>query len=51
MVLAVALFMTLIASTIFATDKYPSPRGAVNDFANIIDPENTAKMEALAREV
>ena len=24
---------------------------AVNDFANIIDPDNAAKMEALAREV
>ena len=51
LVLAVALFMTLIAGTTFATDKYPAPRGAVNDFANIIDADSAAKMEALAREV
>jgi len=49
--LAIALFMVLIADTIFAAEKYPSPRGAVNDFANIIDQDNAAKMEALAREV
>jgi len=51
LVLAAALLMALIAGTIFAADKYPAPRGAVNDFANIIDAENAAKMEALAREV
>ncbi|HON59041.1 MAG TPA: TPM domain-containing protein [Smithella sp.] len=34
-----------------AGNPYPSPRGAVNDFAGVIDPENTAKMEALAQEV
>ncbi|HUN53541.1 MAG TPA: TPM domain-containing protein [Smithella sp.] len=50
-VLAVALFMMLVAGTTFAADKYPAPRGAVNDFANIIDPESAAKMEALASEV
>ena len=50
-VLAVALFMALIAGTTFAADKYPAPRGAVNDFANIIDAESAAKMEALAQEV
>ena len=50
--LAIALFMVLIASVGFAAEKYPSPRGtAVNDFANVIDQENAAKMEALAREV
>ena len=50
--LAIALFMTLIANSAFAVEKYPSPRGtAVNDFANVIDPENASKMEALAREV
>ena len=49
--LALALFMALIAGTSFAVDKYPAPRGAVNDFANIIDADNAAKMEALAREV
>lgn len=42
----------LTANTAFAADKYPSPRdAAVNDFANVIDAENAAKMEALAREV
>jgi hypothetical protein len=36
----------------FAGDEYPSHRGtAVNDFAKVIDAENAAKMEALAREV
>jgi uncharacterized protein len=50
--LAIALYMVLIASVGFAAEKYPSPRGtAVNDFANVIDQENAAKMEALAREV
>jgi uncharacterized protein len=49
--LVVALFMVLIANPIFAAEKYPSPRGAVNDFANIIDQENAAKIEALSREV
>ena len=49
--LFVALFMALIANTIFAAEKYPSPRGAVNDFANIIDQDNVAKIEALSREV
>ncbi|MGP8154638.1 MAG: TPM domain-containing protein [Smithella sp.] len=49
--LTVALFMALGAVTTFAAQKYPAPRGAVNDFANIIDPENAAKMEALAQEV
>jgi uncharacterized protein len=51
LVLAVALFMAFIAGTTFAADKYPAPRGAVNDFANIIDADSAAKMEALAREV
>ena len=35
----------------FAAEKYPAPRGAVNDFANVIDQASSAKMEALAREV
>jgi uncharacterized protein len=50
-ILAVALFLALTANAAYAADKYPSPRGAVNDFANIIDPDSAAKMEALAREV
>ena len=49
LVLAVALFMALMANATFAAEKYPSPRGAVNDFANVIDQENAAKIEALAR--
>jgi uncharacterized protein len=51
LILAVALIMALIAGTAFAADKYQAPRGAVNDFANIIDPASAAKMEALAREI
>jgi uncharacterized protein len=52
LVLAVALFMALIAGSAFTAEKYPPPRDmAVNDFANVIDPENAAKMEALAHEV
>ena len=43
--------MALAVTATFAADKYPAPRGAVNDFANIIDPDSSAKMEALAREV
>ncbi|MCX5850141.1 MAG: TPM domain-containing protein [Deltaproteobacteria bacterium] len=49
--LVIALFVTLIAGTTFAVEKYPASRGAINDFANVIDQENAAKMEALAREV
>ena len=50
--LALMLFLALIANAVFAADKYPTHRGtAVNDFANIIDAENSAKMEALAHEV
>jgi uncharacterized protein len=44
--------MALMAGTAFSAEKYPAPQGtAVNDFANIIDQENAAKIEALAREV
>ena len=49
--LCTAIFITLLTSTAFAVEKYPSPRGAVNDFANVIDPADAARMEALAREV
>ena len=49
--LCTAIFITLTASAVFAAEKYPSPRGAVNDFANVIDSANAARMEALAREV
>ncbi|MDI6742332.1 MAG: TPM domain-containing protein [Smithella sp.] len=48
----IAVFiMAFSAGHSIAESKYPSPRGAVNDFANVIDAENTAKMEALAQEV
>ncbi len=49
--LCVAFFLALLASASFAAEKYPSPHGAVNDFANVIDSANAARMEALAREV
>jgi uncharacterized protein len=49
--LVVALFLALTAGFAFAAEKYPSARGAVNDFANIIDQASATKMESLAREV
>ena len=49
--LCAAIFIALMASSVFAAEKYPAHRGAVNDFANVIDEEYAAKMEALAREV
>jgi len=52
LVLCAVIFIALIAGAAFAADKYPSHRGtAVNDFANVIDPANAAKMESLAHEV
>lgn len=47
----VLLLTVFVAGTSFAADKYPPRRGAVNDYANVIDAESAAKMEALAREV
>jgi uncharacterized protein len=49
--LPAALFVLFACGFLFAAEKYPQPRGAVNDFANIIDQASAAKMEALAREV
>jgi len=53
--LIIALLATLFAlfacGHLLAAEKYPQPRGAVNDFANVIDQTSAAKMEALAREV
>ena len=49
--LFVAFFAVLMTSFLFAAEKYPTPRGAVNDFANVIDADNSNHMEALAREV
>jgi uncharacterized protein len=51
MALLAALFVVLACGLLFAAEKYPQPRGAVNDFANVIDQGSAAKMEALAREV
>jgi uncharacterized protein len=51
MALLAALFALLSCVPLWAAEKYPQPRGAVNDFANIIDPASAEKMEALAREV
>ncbi len=51
MALLAALFTVLACELLFAAEKFPQPRGAVNDFANIIDPASEEKMEALAREV
>jgi len=47
----IALLLSLSNYCAFAADKYPAHRGAVNDFANVIDEDSAAKMEALAREV
>jgi uncharacterized protein len=46
-----ALFMLLPYSIALAAEKYPVARGAVNDFANVIDADNLNRMEAMAREV
>lgn len=52
LVLAVLMMSALFSVFSFAQNKYPAHRGtAVNDFANVIDAENAAKMEALAQEV
>lgn len=52
LVLCAAIFIALIASAVFAAEKYPSHRGsAVNDFAGVIDQDNVAKMESLAQEI
>ncbi len=46
-----AFLVVLTCGHLFAAPKYPQPRGAVNDFANVIDQGSKAKMEALASEV
>ena len=51
MALLALLFVVPAVTTLLATEKFPQPRGAVNDFANLIDPASEEKMEALAREV
>lgn len=49
--LVFVVFAVLMSTAALAAQDYPAPQGAVNDFANVIDPENSSKMEALAREV
>lgn len=50
--LCVAIFIALWAGAVLAVENYPSARGtAVNDFANVIDQANAAKMEILAHEI
>lgn len=51
MALLALLFVVLAVTPLLAAEKFPQPRGAVNDFADIIDPVSEEKMEALAREV
>ncbi len=50
-VLLAVFFLLLPAHVLLAADKYPQPRGAVNDFAGVIDANNANRMEVLAREV
>jgi uncharacterized protein len=46
------IFLALTACAVVAAEQYPQPKGtAVNDFANVIDPDNAAKMESLAHEI
>lgn len=52
LVLWMAILFVLMAGAALAAENYPSPKGtAVNDFANVIDPDNSAKMESLAHEI
>jgi len=52
LLLCAVIFIVLAAGMALAAEKYPSHKGkAVNDFANVIDQANAAKMESLAREV
>ena len=49
--LAVIIILLLSSSVLCAAEKYPAPRGAVNDFAGVIDAGYVSRMEALSREV
>jgi len=50
--LCALLFVVLLAGMSVAAEKYPAPgQTAVNDFAQVIDPDNAAKMESLSREI
>ncbi|MBN1363411.1 MAG: TPM domain-containing protein [Syntrophaceae bacterium] len=50
-IFVVTLIIVLMTVALCAAKKYPARQGAVNDFANVIDAQNAAKMDALAREV
>jgi uncharacterized protein len=49
--LAVIIVLLLSSSVLFAAENYPAPRGAINDFAGVIDAGYASRMEALSREV
>jgi uncharacterized protein len=50
--LTVFVFFFMAAASALAANNYPQSTGrAVNDFAQVIDPENKAKMESLSREI
>jgi uncharacterized protein len=49
--LAVIFVLLVSSSVLFAAENYPAPRGAVNDFAGVIDAGYASRMEALSREV
>jgi len=52
-VCVVLTFLTLLLSSGLsqAQEPFPAPRGAVNDFAGVISTADSARMEALCREV
>ena len=46
------IIIGILAGAVWGETTYPRPKGtAVNDFAGVIDPENSAKMESLAHEI
>ncbi len=47
--LGIAAFLYIFPAA--AAEKFPAPRGAVNDYAHIITPDVKTKMESLSREV
>ncbi len=49
--LIISAIALLTGPSMAADDAYPRPTGAVNDFANVISPEQRVAMEGLAREV
>ncbi|MBU2643416.1 TPM domain-containing protein [bacterium] len=49
--LSLVILILLVPCESFAAGKYPTWRGAVNDFAKFIDSASVSKMEMLAREV